>query len=99
MSRWWIGLVFLFAVTAQAEYRVFRLVITDSASGTQREVLSTLDPFQYIGYHPLKLTEGINYTDTWRCFEDNSGFESYCPSPRTKKNEESTSLSSETPKS
>ena len=70
--------------SAQAEYRVFRLVIKDVETKAQREVLSTLDPFQYVGYFPLKPGEGIDYVDTWRCFEDNGHFANYCPSPKTR---------------
>lgn len=69
---------------------MFKLVIRDTTTNQSREVLSTLDPFQYIGYHPLKSTEGIDYVDTWRCFEDTSHFMEYCPSPRAKSEIENT---------
>jgi hypothetical protein len=81
------GLFFLFtfliSISVNAEYRVFRLVLKDSETKTQREFLSTLDPFQYVFFYPIKPTESLDYTDTWRCFEDTSNRE-YCPSPRAK---------------
>lgn len=79
-----IALTILWTVSVEAEYRVFRLVIVDSETNAQRETLSTLDPFQYISFYPLKPTESLDYIDTWRCFEDTSNKE-YCPSPRAKK--------------
>lgn len=84
MIKWLIAFILLVAIPSYAEYRVFRLVITDNITGSKKEILSTLDPFQYIGYYPLKKTEGIDYTDTWRCYEDNSQMQDYCPSPRAK---------------
>lgn len=66
-----------------AEYRVFKLIIKDAETGLTREVLSTLDPFQYVGYYPVKDSESIDYTETWRCFEDSSHFKDYCPNPKS----------------
>jgi hypothetical protein len=86
-SRLALGLVFIFALSANAEYRVFRLVITDATNPQdikKREILSTLDPFQWVGYNTLKSSESIDYTDTWRCFDDTSDDEDFCPSPRAK---------------
>ncbi len=54
-------------MTAHAEYRAFELVITDSTSGQERVVLSTLDPNQYRGYYPAKPGEKITYRQSWRC--------------------------------
>ena len=73
--------------TAQAEYRVFRLVIKDAETQLTRETLSTLDPFQYVGLHPIKASESIDYIDTWRCRHDTSQMLGFCPSPRAKTDE------------
>lgn len=70
-----------------AEYRVFHMVITDMTNPTspkKREFKTNLDPFQWVGYYPLKSTESLDYIDTWRCWDDTGDDEDYCPSPRAK---------------
>lgn len=80
--RFFIGLaIFAFSFTAQAEYRAFELVITDSESGTEKIVLSTLDPNQYRRYYAIKLTETVKYQDTWRCRGNTSWNTPICPKP------------------
>jgi hypothetical protein len=74
-------LTLLFPFMAQAEYRAFELVITDSTSGQERVVLSTLDPNQYRGYYPIKPEEKITYRQTWRCKGNTSGYKAICPKP------------------
>ena len=54
-------------MSAQAEYRAFELVITDSATGNERVQISTLDPNQYRTYYPVKYTETVQYRATWMC--------------------------------
>lgn len=58
---------------AHAEYRAFELVITDSANGQERVVISTLDPNQYRGYYPVKYTESVTYRATWMCWGNTAG--------------------------
>lgn len=58
---------------ANAEYRAFELVITDEATGQERVEISTLDPNQYRGYHPVKYTETVTYRATWMCKGNTSG--------------------------
>lgn len=74
-------LLVLAATSAHAEYRAFELVITDSTSGQERVVLSTLDPNQYRGYYPVKLTERVSYRQTWRCKGNTADFKPICPKP------------------
>lgn len=85
----------LLSSSVQAEYRVFRLVIKDSETKSQREILSTLDPFQYARFYTIKPTESLDYSDTWRCFEDTSNKE-YCPSPRARNTASETTEASPT---
>jgi hypothetical protein len=66
---------------ARAEYRAFELVITDSTSGQERVVLSTLDPNQYRGYYPVKPSEKVTYRQTWRCKGNTSDYKAICPKP------------------
>lgn len=74
-----LGLFFL-SFSSQAEYRAFLLKIT-SADGTSfREVISTLDPWQYVGYFPLATGEGILYTRTWKCM-GRTNDRPICPAP------------------
>ena len=41
--------LFLCGFPAQAEFRVFRLKVVNSETGTEREVVSRLDELQYAG--------------------------------------------------
>ena len=76
-----IVLLFLFfPLLAQAEYRAFELVITNTVTGTERVVLASLDPDQYRGYHALDPHEKITYRDTWMC-KGNTGDKPICPKP------------------
>jgi hypothetical protein len=70
----------LFPLLAQAEYRAFELVITNKVTGTERVVLSSLDPDQYRGYYPLDPGETITYRDTWMC-KGNTSEKQICPKP------------------
>lgn len=67
---------------ASAEYRVFKLSISDENGAVQRQVLSTLDHLQYPTYYPLRPGEQIQYVDSWMCWERGNGFKNYCPSPK-----------------
>lgn len=64
----------------RAEYRVFQLIIY---SDSEKQVLSNLDPEQYIRYYPILKGEKIKYTTTWMCKGRTNGKE-YCPNPRLK---------------
>ena len=68
---------------AQAEYRVFELAITETATNTTRTVISTLDDIQYPGYFPLKANETISIQDTWMCWGRHGKHVKHCPNPRT----------------
>ncbi len=73
----------IFATTglAHAEYRAFELVITNSATGQERVLVSNLDPRQYRRYYPIKITETVLYRDTWMCRGNTSHFQAICPKP------------------
>ncbi len=73
----------LVAGSAQAEYRVFELEITDQTTGVARMVVGTLDDIQYRGYYPVKGSEQIKINDTWMCHKNRTqNYRTYCPSPR-----------------
>lgn len=63
---------------AAAEYRAFVLKIK-SADGSVKEVTSTLDPDQYPGFYPIKSTDKISYTQTWRCPGRTGDMQPICP--------------------
>lgn len=98
-----VQILFLFQLSAHAEYRVFVLKITKTPQTTrdpastaesaplteppsERIVLSTLDPEQFVGYYPLDKDETIKYTETWRCYGRTSEFQPLCPNPKAKAN-------------
>lgn len=72
---------------ARSEVRVFHMVITDRTDPQNvqtREFKTSLDPFQWVAFYPLKSTESLDYKDTWICPDDTSDDYEYCPSPRAK---------------
>jgi hypothetical protein len=70
----------LFCLGLKAEYRVFQLRLS-KANGDFKEVLSTLDPYQYSSYYPVDPDVSIEYVDSWRCLGDTSNFLNYCKKP------------------
>ncbi|MFN8790346.1 MAG: hypothetical protein ACK5Y2_02710 [Bdellovibrionales bacterium] len=77
---------FFWGVLAQAEYRVFKLVIrkpaaTASQPATERTVLSTLDPLQYKDYEIVQPDETVTSTETWMCRGRTDGQTDFCPNP------------------
>ena len=73
-------LIVLFCSTAAAEYRVFKLQITNTKTKQVRTIQSTLDPVQYRGiYQPENST--ITYVQTWRCPGRTDQFKEHCPAP------------------
>lgn len=77
-------LLTLATLTAQAEYRVFVLKITNSKTQKSQTRYSTMDPLQYKTIYPLSADETIEYVDTWRCKGNTSGFKVHCAKPPTK---------------
>jgi hypothetical protein len=74
--------------TAHAEYRVYLLSIGSAngpKTGKSREVTTTLDDQQYVGYFPLKLGETIVIADSWMCWQrsdlSQDPEQKYCPKP------------------
>jgi hypothetical protein len=79
------GLLFPFLLhplPAQAEYRAYRLIITNTNTGAQRTVLSNLDPIQYHDLYPVLKEEDITLDGSWKCFGDTS-HKPVCPQPET----------------
>jgi hypothetical protein len=77
----------LFALTATAEYRVYILKIEDSTTGQSRVVTTTLDDRQYSEYYPVRLSERVSISETWKCRHTRSDIsqdveQKYCTNPR-----------------
>ena len=70
------------STTASAEYRAFELVITDTASGTERVVVSSMTPAQYRMFYATKSTEDVSYRATWMCKGNTSMRKPACPNPK-----------------
>ena len=66
----------------QAEYRAFLLRIEKLDNpAISHEFLSTLDPFQYVGYFPIQADERILYVKTWMC-KGRTDNRPICPNPQ-----------------
>lgn len=57
---------------------------TPQPENTGREVISTLDPYQYRGYYSVRDDETIVYTQTWMCPGRTSDYKEICPAPETR---------------
>jgi len=78
-----LGAVFflsLLSLEARAEYRAYRLVITNTLTGGQRSVVSNLDPDQYRDLYPVLKEEEITLDGSWKCYGDTS-HQPICPAP------------------
>lgn len=75
---WSFLILFLLQPSAQAEYRVFQLQITDTQTGKERQVQSTMDHIQYPRYYPLAKDETITLVDSWMCWENTNNFRPAC---------------------
>ena len=79
-------LLFLFftalTIAARAEYRVFTLHISNKELSQVKQVQTTLDPEQYIGFYPLSAGQKISYVETWRCLGRTDFFKPHCENPR-----------------
>ena len=74
----------LISLSVKAEYRMFVLQISNSKLQRSRTVYSTMDPLQYKTIYPLTSDEAIEYTATWRCKGNTSGFKIHCARPLDK---------------
>ena len=68
---------------AQAEYRVYQLIITNSNTNDSRVVVSTLDHIQYASYFYLHNYESVKIEDSWRCLRRSEYLKPTCPNPKT----------------
>ena len=69
------------ALPAKAELRAFRLKITDTTNGTEREVITRFDHEQYPMYNFLKRTEVAAIVQTWMCYDRSDYKGQLCPPP------------------
>lgn len=77
----WLVLSLVTPLSALAEYRAFWIEIASPDGSQKKLVKSTLDPFQYIGYHPVPEGYSALYTETWMCKGRTNG-QTICPSPK-----------------
>jgi hypothetical protein len=71
----------MFSLSAQAEYRVYKLKISNQQTGKSREILSTLMPREYTLYNTLGAFEKIELVDHWMCWRRSDGFRPLCTRP------------------
>lgn len=71
----------LFGFSANAEYRVYQLKITDTTTKKSREILTTLMPKAYIFYYPIRATEMVEIMDHWMCWKRSDGYQKPCTRP------------------
>ena len=72
---------FFLLFAANAEYRVFMLLLENEKSHTSRQIQTTLDPEQYITVFPLNDGEKISYVDTWMCRGRTDFLQPHCERP------------------
>lgn len=73
-----------FPIESFAEYRAYRLKITNSATGQERIVTSTMDHIQYPDYFPVQAFETISYIESWMCRGNTSNYKLICAPPSTR---------------
>jgi len=71
----------LIGFSARAEYRVYKLRITNQQTGKSRDILSTLMPSEYKTYNTLGSFEKIELIDHWMCWKRSDGFKPLCTRP------------------
>ncbi len=84
------------AISAQAEYRMFLLQVTNPDGTAGRQIPSNLDPDQYLGYYHLQAGETLTYIDTWMC-KGRTNEMPPCPNPTASSSTGSTPAVLETP--
>lgn len=74
-------LVLVVPLLARAELRAFRLKITNTATGTERYVVTRFDHVQYPMYNFVARTETLEIAQTWMCYNRNDYVGVLCPNP------------------
>jgi hypothetical protein len=64
-----------------AEYRVYKLKLTDTTTNKSREILSTMTPEQYVFYYPITPFQTLEILDHWMCWARGDGFKKLCTRP------------------
>ncbi len=64
-----------------AEYRVYKLKLTDTKTNKSREFLSTMMPEQYVFYYPISPFQTLQILDHWMCWARGDGFKKLCTRP------------------
>jgi hypothetical protein len=81
VKKIFLVLVILFTSIAQAEYRVFILLLSNKKNASTRQIQTTLDPEQYKTLYPLNEGETLTYVDTWMCRGRTDNFNPHCDKP------------------
>jgi len=81
MAKWLSLFIMFVSFQASAEYRVYKLKITDQKTNKSREILSTLMPREYTLYNTLGSFEKIELMDHWMCWKRSDGFKPLCTRP------------------
>ena len=76
-------IMFVLPSVTTAEYRVFKLQITNSKNQNVRQIQSTLDPEQYRMLYPVNADEYVTYVQTWLCPGNTNHFKAHCNPPET----------------
>ncbi|MBC7467145.1 MAG: hypothetical protein H7256_14240 [Bdellovibrio sp.] len=85
MKRWLLFyLAIATALSAQADYRIFKLQFTNKKTKAIRTMESTLDPEQYKSIYGSNPDETLTYVQTWRCWGRTDWFKPHCQSPEVK---------------
>jgi hypothetical protein len=72
---------FFLCFSAFAEYRVYKLKITNMKTEKSREIFSTLMPREYLLYYSVASFEKIEIVDHWMCWKRSDGFKPLCSRP------------------
>lgn len=75
-------ILFMITSISQAEYRAHLLSVRNLETGSERQVISTLDQMQYAEYYPVKPGEAVFYMTSWRCPGRTSYFKPICANPK-----------------
>ena len=81
MAKFLLCFGLMLSFSARAEYRVYKLRITNQQTGKSRDLLSTLMPSEYKTYNTLGSFEKMELIDHWMCWRRSDGFKPLCTRP------------------
>lgn len=72
---------FFWLAPSYGEYRVFLLEIRHVDQDSTRQVISTLDQYQYPEFYPVSTRELVTLIDHWMCYGRTFGHQPPCERP------------------